>query len=262
MLLIWLKGVLMGLAIAAPVGPIALLCIRRTLSQGRWIGLLTGLGAATADGLYGVVAAFGLSTLSELLVQNTHYLQFFGGLFLCYLGLTAFFAKPAASSEALSLDTTTHLTTEQKGAEQTQTGQKGAGQTQTGQMQTGQKGTGQTRNAAVTDSASKWIPNLALRELAGAYGSTLALTLTNPATILSFIAIFAGLGITQANHLHSVTLVFGVFTGSAMWWLMLVSGVIYLRNRLTPERLARFNRWSTKVFGVLLIGFGVAALIA
>lgn len=206
MLRIWLQGMAMGFAIAVPVGPIALLCIRRSLSQGRWVGLLTGLGAATADGLYGVVAAFGLSALSELLVQNTRYLQIFGGLFLIYLGLTTFFSKPLDISERW------HTT-----------------QTAT---------------------------------LAGAYGSTLALTLTNPATILSFIAIFAGLGITQTNYLSSVTLVFGVFTGSAVWWLVLVSGVIYLRNRLTPEKLVRFNRWSTKVFGVLIMAFGVGAIAA
>ena len=206
MLWIWMKGVLMGLAIAAPVGPIALLCIRRSLAQGRWIGLLTGLGAASADGLYGAIAAFGLSALSDLLVQNTHYLQTFGGLFLVYLGLTTFLAKPTAASNDLTADQPSSLV--------------------------------------------------------GAYASTLALTLTNPATILSFIAIFAGLGITQTNYLRSVTLVFGVFTGSAVWWLVLVSGVIYLRNRFTSERLARFNQWSTKVFGALIIGFGVAALIA
>jgi len=94
-----------------------------------------------------------------------------------------------------------------------------------------------------------------------AYLSTLVLTLTNPATVLSFLAIFAGLGITTSARQNSVTLVFGVFTGSMGWWLVLVSGVAYLRHRLTAERLARFNQWSSKAFGVLILGFGIAALV-
>jgi threonine/homoserine/homoserine lactone efflux protein len=204
----FLKGVAMGVAIAAPVGPIALLCIRRTLDQGRLIGLVTGLGAATADGLYGLVAAFGLTALSGLLVDNANFLQLVGGLFLCYLGLSTFFAKPTDSTADFS-----------------------------------------SLRAEPT------------YRLVSAYGSTLALTLTNPATILSFVAIFAGLGITQTHPLASVTLVLGVFTGSMGWWLVLVSGVIYLRNRLTPQRLASFNQKSTKILALLILGFGIAALV-
>ena len=97
--------------------------------------------------------------------------------------------------------------------------------------------------------------------ISSAYFSTLGLTLTNPATILSFVAIFAGLGITQADVASSVTLVTGVFAGSVGWWLVLVSGVVYMRNRLTPRRLEAFNRGSTKVFGILILGFGIAALV-
>ena len=72
----------MGLAIAAPVGPIGVLCIRRTLAQGRLVGVVTGLGAATADGLYGMVAAFGLTAVSNALETYANYLQIVGGLFL------------------------------------------------------------------------------------------------------------------------------------------------------------------------------------
>ena len=100
--LVWLKGVLMGLAIAAPVGPIALLCIRRTLAQGRLIGLLSGLGAASADGLYGIVAAFGLTAISTLLIEHTKLLQIGGGLFLCYLGLTTIFPKTPILTSSLN----------------------------------------------------------------------------------------------------------------------------------------------------------------
>ncbi|MGB3668611.1 MAG: LysE family transporter [Phormidesmis sp.] len=214
MLFILGKGILLGLAIAAPVGPIGLLCIRRTLAEGRWIGLASGCGAATADASYGIIAAFGLSALSDLLVSNTVYLQIVGGLFLCYLGLkTAFSLSLAPALEALS------------------------------------------------DSALSDLSLISVKDLASAYTTTLALTLTNPATILSFIAIFAGLGITQSDYLQSVTLVFGVFSGSLLWWLVLVSGVAYLRSRLTAQRLARFNRFSSKLFGLVIFGFGIAALL-
>src|SRR5512147_524049 len=65
----WLKGITIGLAIAAPVGPIGVLCIRRTLANGMATGFASGLGAATADAFYGFVAAFGLTFISALLVS-------------------------------------------------------------------------------------------------------------------------------------------------------------------------------------------------
>ncbi len=93
-----LQGLLLGLSIAAPVGPIGALCIRRTLADGRLAGFLSGLGAATADMLYGVIAAFGLSTVMNLLVSAQSWLRAVGGLFLLYLGIRTFFAKPASES--------------------------------------------------------------------------------------------------------------------------------------------------------------------
>lgn len=81
-----LRGLALGFSVAAPVGPIGLLCIRRTLAEGRARGLATGLGAATADACYGAVAAFGLSAISGLLLAGQGPLRLLGGLFLCYLG--------------------------------------------------------------------------------------------------------------------------------------------------------------------------------
>ena len=82
---IFLKGLLLGFSIAAPVGPIGVLCIRRTLADGRLVGFLSGLGAATADMLYGAIAAFGLSALQVLLVSHATWLRIVGGIFLIYL---------------------------------------------------------------------------------------------------------------------------------------------------------------------------------
>ncbi len=82
-----IKGIVMGVTIAAPLGPMGLLCIRRTLALGPLAGLLTGLGAATADGIYGTIAAFGLTAVSDFLTRYLTGFQIIGGLFLCYLGI-------------------------------------------------------------------------------------------------------------------------------------------------------------------------------
>jgi threonine/homoserine/homoserine lactone efflux protein len=194
-----LQGIGLGLAIAAPVGPIGLLCIRRSLTQGQWIGLATGLGAATADGLYGTVAGFGLTAVSALLVAQAVWLRLIGGLFLCYLGIKAILSKPPEAGAELS-------------------------------------------------PQSLWT----------AYGSTFLLTLTNPATILSFIAIFAGLGIVDAERswLSSAALVIGVFLGSALWWLGLSWGVASFKRMLTPAILI----WLNRLAGMAIFAFGVVAL--
>jgi threonine/homoserine/homoserine lactone efflux protein len=89
------KGLVIGFSIAAPVGPIGVLCIRRTLAEGRAAGLLSGLGAATADAIYGFIAAFGLTYVSNLLMGYQTWIRLVGGLFLCYLGLRTYFSRPA-----------------------------------------------------------------------------------------------------------------------------------------------------------------------
>jgi threonine/homoserine/homoserine lactone efflux protein len=97
-----LRGLLLGLSIAAPVGPIGLLCIRRTLAEGRVSGLITGLGAATADTLYGAVAAFGLTAVSSFLLGQRLWVHLVGGAFLLYLGLRILLAAPPEKSAAVT----------------------------------------------------------------------------------------------------------------------------------------------------------------
>jgi threonine/homoserine/homoserine lactone efflux protein len=81
------KGVIIGLSVAAPVGPMGVLCIRRTLTRGVLIGFVSGLGVAAADACFAAIAAFGLTSISNLLVENQSWIRFVGGLVLCYLGL-------------------------------------------------------------------------------------------------------------------------------------------------------------------------------
>jgi threonine/homoserine/homoserine lactone efflux protein len=97
-----LRGGLIGLSIAAPVGPIGVLCIRRTLAEGWSFGLVSGLGAATADALYGCVAGFGLTFISAALISHQAGLRMVGGLFLCYQGIRTLLALPAERAAAAS----------------------------------------------------------------------------------------------------------------------------------------------------------------
>ena len=190
-----IRGCIMGFAIAAPVGPIGVLCIRRSLAEGRQIGLATGLGAATADATYGCVAAFGVTAISNFLVGQKIWLGLIGGLFLCYLGIRTFTSKPAEESS-------------------------------------------QTKSGG----------------LAPTYFSTLFLTLTNPMTIMSFAAVFASLGLAATpNYFSASTMVVGVFSGSAVWWLILSNGVALLRSRVTRKWMQTINR----VSGCILLAFGL-----
>jgi threonine/homoserine/homoserine lactone efflux protein len=196
-----LRGLVIGFSIAAPVGPIGVLCIRRTLAEGRVAGLLSGLGAATADAIYGFIAGFGLTYVSDILVGYQSWIRLVGGLFLFYLGLRTFVSKPAEGAAEAN----------------------GGG-------------------------------------LPGHYASTLFLTLTNPMTIISFAGVFAGLGVGSAtgDYGSATLLVLGVFAGSAAWWLVLSGGVSLFRSRFSPRSLG----WVNKAAGMLILGFGVVAMLS
>ena len=99
---VFVRGLIIGFSIAAPVGPIGVLCIRRTLADGRAAGLISGLGAATADAFYGCVAGFGLSFVSTFLVAQQTWLRLIGGAFLIYLGIKTFLTQPASEAAAAS----------------------------------------------------------------------------------------------------------------------------------------------------------------
>jgi threonine/homoserine/homoserine lactone efflux protein len=99
---LFIRGLIIGFSIAAPVGPIGVLCIRRTLADGRTSGFLSGLGAATADALYGCVAGFGLTVISGFLVDQRFWIQLIGGIFLLALGIRTLRSVPAARAAAAS----------------------------------------------------------------------------------------------------------------------------------------------------------------
>jgi threonine/homoserine/homoserine lactone efflux protein len=192
------RGFVFGFTIAAAVGPISLLVIRRTLTEGRAVGLASGLGVATADGTYGAIAAFGLGTITDLLVDARQVLGLVGGLFLLWL----------AWSTARSVPRDTASTLPRRGG------------------------------------------------LAGAYLSILGLTLTNPATILAFGALFAGLDVTGGDTTGAAMIAIGVLLGSVAWWILLTSVLAPLRTRVTPTWIRRINLAS----GIAIGAFAVVAI--
>jgi threonine/homoserine/homoserine lactone efflux protein len=194
-----IKGLIIGVSIAAPVGPIGILCIRRSLRDGMGMGFIAGLGAATADAGYGAVAGFGLTALSGFIIRYRFWVGLLGGAFLCYLGVRTFLSKPSGGPAP-----------EKEGS------------------------------------------------ALAAYGSTLGLTLANPATILSFAVVFAAFGLgSTVGYAAAIALVSGVFVGSAIWWLMLSWAVSLVRNRVNTSWMQAINRTS----GGALFAFGVYALV-
>lgn len=96
LLAFFLKGVVVGIVIGVPVGPVGILCLRRTIFEGRLAGLASGLGAATGDALFGAIAGFGLTAVSNLLLGYQDWLRFAGGCFLLYIGSAALLRGPQA----------------------------------------------------------------------------------------------------------------------------------------------------------------------
>ena len=195
---LFLSSLLIGLSIAAPVGPIGLLTIQRSLDHGARAGLATGLGAAAADAVYGAVGAYGVTWLVDALIAARVPLALFGGAFLLWMAWKLWRAPLAE------------------------------------------------RAAATAPAAGAW----------QYFGGTFLLTLSNPATIFSFIAIFGsmsgGLGNRGAVASPAV-MVAGVLIGSALWWLFLSGAVGHLRERFD----ARWRRRVNLVSALVLAGFAV-----
>lgn len=181
---VWFQGFILGIAIAAPVGPIGLLCIRRTLEHNQAVGFATGMGAAVADTIFGAIAAFGFSAALVFLTGHEMTFRLLGGLFLLAVALRTWLAKPPESAD---------------------------------------------------DPPDA-------RTCIGGFVTGLTLTLTNPVTIIAFVGLFAGAGLTGTlGFAEAAILVLGVFIGSAAWWLTLSSGVALVRHRISEERLVLMN---------------------
>lgn len=190
-----LRGFALGFAVAAAPGPISFLCLRRTLLRGRLYGLVSGLGVATADGLYAAVASLGVAALAASIASGRRPLAVIGGAVLIVLGARILLERRQELREP----------------------------------------------PATTGTGLAW-----------AYVSTLGLTITNPATIISFAALAATLGLgTGAGLVQPAVLVGGVLLGSAAWWCVLAVAASLLRTRLTPAVIRGVSALSGLAIAVL-----------
>lgn len=196
-----IKGLVVGFVVAAPAGPIALLCLHRSIEEGHLRGVATGLGAALADTVFGAVAALGVGYVGEFLVSEQVPLRLGGGLVLCGLGVMTFLRKPRPGT-------------------------------------------------FVEDHIS----------LLSAFAGAFVLTLANPITILAFFAIFSSLGVEHliGHRVDAAALISGVLLGATAWWMSLAIGASLFRDRFTEKGLV----WVTRVSGLAIVGFGVAALVS
>lgn len=197
-----LSGLVIGVAVAAPIGPVNLICIRRTLKYGMLNGFVSGAGAAVGDGVFAIVAAFGVTAVITFVAAYSGWLQLVGGVFLLGLGVRTWFDHP-------------HLNDK--------------------------------------------LPEGSLGDLLPVISVTFFLTITNPATMLGFIAIFGGVAdftIGTENYMRAALLVASVITGSVLWWAAITGFVSLFRDKMTDNGLEILN----KISAVIIVVFGAAIL--
>lgn len=196
----YLRGLAIGFALAAPVGPVGILCIRRALADGRYAAFIAGLGAAFADTFYGAVAGFGITAISGFLLEHTFTLRLVGGSFLLLLGAKTWRGSPKLTPDAGS-------------------------------------GPGLVKD----------------------FVSTFLITLSNPGTILASMGVFAAMGaIDNGKPAEASLLIFGVFSGSTLWWLVLSALAGAVRSKLNENWMRRLNHIS----GAVLLLFGAGILVS
>jgi threonine/homoserine/homoserine lactone efflux protein len=191
------RGIVAGLAIAAPVGPVNVLCISRTIARGPRAGLISGLGAATADTIYGAIAGFSISVVIGMLVRNEFWIRLVGGALLIGIGIHYFFKRPVAP-----------------------------------------------RREPPGSAHSEYV-------------TALLLNLTNPTTVLSFLAVLAGLGMRHHREWWLTLLVVaGIFLGAMLWW----TAIALLANHFRESFHEGAMRWMNRIAGVAIGGFGVTTM--
>jgi threonine/homoserine/homoserine lactone efflux protein len=199
--LLFLRGLAIGFALAAPVGPVGVLCIRRALAEGRHAAFVAGLGAAFADTIFGAVAGLGLTFISSFLLSHQTTIRLSGGIFLMVVAVRGWRDHECSTTAKFN----------------------GGG-------------------------------------LAKDFCSSFLLTLSNPATILAALGVFAALGaIGLDDPAAASVLVLGVFLGSTLWWLLLSAAAGAVRSRFSPENLRLLNRGSSLVLG--LTGIAILATL-
>jgi threonine/homoserine/homoserine lactone efflux protein len=209
-------GLLVGFPIAASPGPMFFLVLRRTLAGGRRSGFIAGLGIASGDAIYAALAAFGVAAVTNLLISQRRWIGLIGGIALIAIGLSTLVSNPLPNPPP-----------EGEGELRAAKGD--------GVLRAANKGEGMLASMGLT------------------YLSMVGLTLSNPPTILSFAAVFAGLGVhIDSAWTSRVGLVLGVMLGSALWWVLLTAFLTFWRRRFS----SLVTRAIAVVAGVALVVFG------
>jgi threonine/homoserine/homoserine lactone efflux protein len=204
--LLIISGVIVGLIAAVPVGPVNLICIRRTFAFGPLNGFVSGLGAALGDGVFAIVVGFGLTAVRQLIEGYAPIIQLIGGAMMIFFGVKTYVAPPD-----IHLEDGVRVKNRDKGAS----------------------------------------------SLARAIISTFALTVTNPATLIFFATMFAGVGgLAGASFVNAAFIVGGVVGGSAGWWLVLTTVIGLFHAKITDRGMRVVN----KISGLTVAIFGVAVL--
>ncbi|MCC8088321.1 MAG: LysE family transporter [Rikenellaceae bacterium] len=195
-------GTIIGFIASIPLGPVGVMCIQKTLSKSHKCGIIAGLGAASADFIFAVVAAFFLGVVGAFINDNIFYLKLIGGSIVIIVGLRIFL-----------------------------------------------------RNTVVQIRKIRSLKG----GLWGDFISIFFLTLSNPAFIFMFVALFAAFSIPTEGlrHIEGIMLVTGVFAGASLWWMTLTSLTSLLRKKFRPRHLLYINKAS----GALIIGLGIAAIL-
>lgn len=198
-----IKGLIVGFLASIPLGPVGVLSIQRTINKGRTSGIMSGMGAATVDTFFALVAALGLTYIINFIEEQQFFIQLLGGGVLMLLGIRIFRTNPIKQIRR-------HR---------------------------------RQKNKLIED-----------------YFSIVFLTLSNPLAVFLFIAAFAGIGMVTSNdsNLKSSLIILGVFLGAMLWWTTLTFLIDLFRKKFRLKQLW----WINKIAGILIIVFGVAAMIS
>ena len=197
----YISGLIVGFLVALPVGTVSVICVTRSLQYGKSSGYFTGLGAAAADLIYGIIAIYGLTAISGQLLVNQPVLRLAGGLCIVFIGMRMM-VKQVSTDEKVVV----------------------------------------THDTNIKD-----------------FVSTFFITLSNPITMLAFIA-----ALSNINHLfdridffQSTLIVLGIFSGSMLWWIILVNIALHFKQYLNDVYLKRINM----VSGFFILSIGLFLII-
>ena len=198
-----IKGILVGLLASIPLGPIGIMCIQRTLCNSHRSGFVSGLGAATADTIFAIVALFSLSIVMSFIENNLIFIKVLGGIAVIVVGMTIFLKNPVVQIK---------------------------------------------RNRA--GKTSLW----------SNYISVFLITLTNPAFILMFVALFAAFGVSYevVGYCDGIIMILGVFCGTSLWWFLLTFSISFLRKKFRPRHLL----WMNRISGAIIVVLGAIAILS